>query len=65
MNNYILPYPPQVAERAQVLSEEGPCLFFIDEIDSLCPLRTMESSLSDLRLAGQVCRTLSEESIVN
>ncbi|XP_071526966.1 ATPase family gene 2 protein homolog B-like [Panulirus ornatus] len=49
-----------VAERARVLSEEGPCLFFIDEIDSLCPLRTLESSLSDLRLAGQVLLTVDE-----
>nr|XP_045592050.1 cell division control protein 48-like [Procambarus clarkii]XP_045592051.1 cell division control protein 48-like [Procambarus clarkii] len=50
----------QVAEQAQALSEEGPCLFFIDEIDSLCPIRTKESSLHDLRLTAQVLLTLDE-----
>ena len=44
----------KVAERAQMLSEEGPCVFFIDEIDSLCPVRTKESNLFNLKLAAQV-----------
>ncbi|XP_037773584.1 spermatogenesis-associated protein 5-like protein 1 [Penaeus monodon] len=48
-NNFI-----KVAQRAQSLSDEGPCMFFIDEIDSLCPMRTKESSLHQLRLTAQV-----------
>ncbi|XP_063589042.1 ATPase family gene 2 protein homolog B-like [Penaeus indicus] len=54
-NNFI-----KVAQRAQSLSEEGPCLFFIDEIDSLCPMRTKESSLHQLRLTAQVLLTLDK-----
>ncbi|XP_053649785.1 ATPase family gene 2 protein homolog B isoform X2 [Cherax quadricarinatus] len=50
----------KVAEQAQALSEEGPCLFFIDEIDSLCPMRTKESSLHDQRLTTQVLLMLDE-----
>ncbi|XP_042886070.1 spermatogenesis-associated protein 5-like protein 1 isoform X2 [Penaeus japonicus] len=50
----------KMAQRAQSLSEEGPCLFFIDEIDSLCPMRTKESSLHQLRLTAQVLLTLDK-----
>ncbi|KAK4317479.1 hypothetical protein Pmani_011478 [Petrolisthes manimaculis] len=55
------PYPGQsernfakLADRVRGLSEEGPCIFFIDEIDSLCPARTAHTPLAALTLTTQV-----------
>ncbi|XP_068214929.1 ATPase family gene 2 protein homolog B-like [Palaemon carinicauda] len=44
----------KIAERARMLSEEGPCVFFIDEIDALCPVRTKESTLFNVKLTALV-----------
>ncbi|CAL4105060.1 unnamed protein product, partial [Meganyctiphanes norvegica] len=48
----------KVASQAQSLSKEGPCLFFIDEIDSLCRPRTKESSFVELQLTAQILSTI-------
>uniref|UniRef100_UPI003AAB1860 ATPase family gene 2 protein homolog B n=1 Tax=Centroberyx gerrardi TaxID=166262 RepID=UPI003AAB1860 len=42
-----------VFERAQAAAEEGPCVLFLDEIDSLCPRRT-GSSAPENRLVAQL-----------
>ncbi|XP_066950458.1 ATPase family gene 2 protein homolog B-like isoform X1 [Macrobrachium rosenbergii] len=44
----------KIAEKACMLSEEGPCVFFIDEIDALCPVRTKESTLFCVKLTALV-----------
>ncbi|XP_063860266.1 ATPase family gene 2 protein homolog B-like [Scylla paramamosain] len=50
----------EVVEQAVALSEEGPCVLFIDEIDGLCRARTEEASVSSLRLTSQVLLALDE-----
>ncbi|KAK7085151.1 hypothetical protein SK128_000596 [Halocaridina rubra] len=50
----------KIAEQARLLSEEGPCIFFIDEIDSLCPVRRKESNLFNLKIAAQVLLTVDK-----
>lgn len=42
-----------VFERAQSAAEEGPCVLFLDELDSLCPRRT-GSSAPENRLVAQL-----------
>ncbi|XP_071376940.1 ATPase family gene 2 protein homolog B-like, partial [Centroberyx affinis] len=42
-----------VFERARAAAEEGPCVLFLDEIDSLCPRRT-GSSAPENRLVAQL-----------
>lgn len=41
-------------QQAQAASEEGPCVLFIDEIDSLCPKRAGSSSAPENRLVAQL-----------
>uniref|UniRef100_W5N6A6 ATPase family gene 2 protein homolog B n=1 Tax=Lepisosteus oculatus TaxID=7918 RepID=W5N6A6_LEPOC len=40
--------------RAKDMSEEGPCVLFVDEIDSLCPKRAGSSSAPENRLVAQL-----------
>lgn len=42
-----------VFERARSAAEEGPCVLFLDELDSLCPKRT-SSSAPENRLVAQL-----------
>lgn len=42
-----------VFERARSAAEEGPCVLFLDELDSLCPRRT-SSSAPENRLVAQL-----------
>nr|XP_019955031.1 PREDICTED: spermatogenesis-associated protein 5-like protein 1 [Paralichthys olivaceus] len=42
-----------VFERARAAAEEGPCVLFLDELDSLCPRRT-GSSAPENRLVAQL-----------
>lgn len=42
-----------VFERARTVAEEGPCVLFLDELDSLCPKRT-GSSAPENRLVAQL-----------
>lgn len=42
-----------VFERARSAAEEGPCVLFFDELDSLCPRRT-GSSAPENRLVAQL-----------
>lgn len=42
-----------VFERARSAAEEGPCVLFLDELDSLCPRRT-SSSTAENRLVAQL-----------
>ncbi|KAM8762720.1 ATPase family gene 2 protein homolog B [Acanthopagrus schlegelii] len=42
-----------VFERARSAAEEGPCVLFLDELDSLCPRRTGSSAPED-RLVAQL-----------
>ncbi|XP_062280797.1 spermatogenesis-associated protein 5-like protein 1 isoform X1 [Scomber scombrus] len=42
-----------VFERARTAAEEGPCVLFLDELDSLCPRRT-GSSAPENRLVAQL-----------
>lgn len=42
-----------VFERARTAAEEGPCVLFLDEVDSLCPRRT-GSSAPENRLVAQL-----------
>eukprot|EP00066_Takifugu_rubripes_P019031 XP_011608297.1 PREDICTED: spermatogenesis-associated protein 5-like protein 1 [Takifugu rubripes] len=42
-----------VFERARFAAEEGPCVLFLDELDSLCPKRT-SSSAPENRLVAQL-----------
>lgn len=42
-----------VFERARSAAEEGPCVLFLDELDSLCPRRT-GSSAPENRLVAQL-----------
>uniref|UniRef100_H3CVX5 AFG2 AAA ATPase homolog B n=1 Tax=Tetraodon nigroviridis TaxID=99883 RepID=H3CVX5_TETNG len=42
-----------VFERARSAAEEGPCVLFLDELDSLCPRRT-GSSVPENRLVAQL-----------
>ncbi|XP_041642557.1 spermatogenesis-associated protein 5-like protein 1 [Cheilinus undulatus] len=42
-----------VFERARCAAEEGPCVLFLDELDSLCPRRT-SSSAPENRLVAQL-----------
>ncbi|XP_050700078.1 uncharacterized protein LOC126987267 isoform X2 [Eriocheir sinensis] len=49
-----------VVERAAGLSEEGPCVLFLDEVDALCRPRTEEASLREIRMTTQVLLTLDK-----
>ncbi|KAL2088904.1 hypothetical protein ACEWY4_015803 [Coilia grayii] len=40
--------------QAQAASEEGPCVLFIDEIDSLCPKRAGSSNAPENRVVAQL-----------
>lgn len=42
-----------VFERARFAAEEGPCVLFLDELDSLCPKRT-SASPPENRLVAQL-----------
>lgn len=42
-----------VFERARAAAKEGPCVLFLDELDSLCPRRTA-SSAPENRLVAQL-----------
>lgn len=42
-----------VFEQARSVAEEGPCVLFLDELDSLCPRRT-GSSAPENRLVAQL-----------
>lgn len=42
-----------VFESARTAAEEGPCVLFLDELDSLCPRRT-SSSAPENRLVAQL-----------
>lgn len=42
-----------VFERARSAADEGPCVLFLDELDSLCPRRT-SSSAPENRLVAQL-----------
>lgn len=41
-------------QQAQAAAEEGPCVLFIDEIDSLCPKRAGSSSAPENRVVAQL-----------
>ncbi|XP_063044429.1 spermatogenesis-associated protein 5-like protein 1 [Engraulis encrasicolus] len=43
-----------VFQQARAASEEGPCVLFIDEIDSLCPRRSGSSSAPENRVVAQL-----------
>uniref|UniRef100_A0A8C4XI13 AFG2 AAA ATPase homolog B n=1 Tax=Erpetoichthys calabaricus TaxID=27687 RepID=A0A8C4XI13_ERPCA len=43
-----------VFKRAKDLSEEGPCVLFIDELDSVCPRRTESTNAPENRLVAQL-----------
>jgi SpoVK/Ycf46/Vps4 family AAA+-type ATPase len=42
-----------VFEKVTVMSEEGPCVLFIDEIDSLCPGRGGAGNVNEARATAQ------------
>lgn len=42
-----------VFDRARSAAEEGPCVLFLDELDSLCPKRT-GSTVAENRLVAQL-----------
>ena len=43
-----------IFRRATSLAKEGPCVLFIDEIDTLCPKRGKSGSVQDSRLVAQL-----------
>ena len=45
-------------EEAKLLSKEGPCILFIDELDSLCPKKSKTGSVHERRLIGQLVAML-------
>lgn len=44
----------RVFQKAITMCKEGPCILFIDEIDSLCPARDKSSSSQEGRVTGQL-----------
>ncbi|MEE6503143.1 hypothetical protein FKM82_004754 [Ascaphus truei] len=43
-----------IFEKARIISRGGPCLFFIDEIDSLCPRRGVSNNAPENRVVAQL-----------
>ena len=48
----------KVFEKAKLVSEEVPCILFIDEIDALCPRKVGSSGVQESRLTGQLLMLL-------
>ncbi|XP_005998384.2 spermatogenesis-associated protein 5-like protein 1 isoform X1 [Latimeria chalumnae] len=44
----------KIFQQAKELSDEGPCVLFIDEIDSLCPKRGSSSNAPENRVVAQL-----------
>ena len=42
-----------IFNKAVLMSEEGPCILFIDEIDSICPRKVGSGSVQEARVTGQ------------
>lgn len=42
-----------IFKKAMLVSEEGPCILFIDEIDSVCPRKGRSGSVQESRVTGQ------------
>ncbi|XP_045156420.2 ribosome biogenesis protein SPATA5L1-like [Mercenaria mercenaria] len=43
----------QVFQKITIMSEEGPCILFIDEIDSLCPSRDRAGNVNEARATAR------------
>ncbi|XP_076033899.1 ATPase family gene 2 protein homolog B-like isoform X2 [Oratosquilla oratoria] len=50
----------KIGNQAQSLSREGPCILFLDELDSLCSKKTADSQVHELQLTAQVLLVLDE-----
>ncbi|KAK6475211.1 spermatogenesis-associated protein 5-like protein 1 [Huso huso] len=44
----------RIFQRTKEASEDGPCVLFIDELDSLCPKRTGSTNATENRLVAQL-----------